>query len=206
MHVGKNANAHPVTFKNGLATYSTFQPGMVRVSSNYTFHRRAAVGVTYLRLHMPDDRRIGTLGQLNLLLYRFNGAGSQGNVYVMGGGGALASSDDSGKLAIGEAGPVYFGSIQSDFETRTIYTALQGSVLAQDDAPTAWARYRLGLAPYVANYGELQTWLVGQIMWFPDMEDHLNVTPLMRFFYRTVLWELGADLQGRPWIQLMAHF
>ena len=101
---------------------------------------------------------------------------------------------------------MYLGGVQADFETQEIYTAFQSAALIREDAQPFWVRYRFGVAPYVAEYGEMQTWIIAQATWFPDMDDQVILTPMMRFFYRTVLWEVGADLDGRPWLQLMAHF
>ena len=39
-----------------------------------------------------------------------------------------------------------------------------------------------------------------------DMSEQPRFTPMLRLFYRTVLWEMGQDLQGHYWFQMMAHF
>ena len=48
--------------------------------------------------------------------------------------------------------------------------------------------------------------LFAQTMYMPQMDDEWNYSVLLRFFYKTVLWEIGGDLKGRPWIQLMVHY
>ena len=69
------------------------------------------------------------------------------------------------------------------------------------------ATARMGFAPYEADYKSLQSWMVAQVMYMQTPEGSRTIPMvLMRFFYKTVLWELGADLYGRPWIQLMAHY
>ena len=68
------------------------------------------------------------------------------------------------------------------------------------------ALYRFGAAPYVARSSELQAWLVAQLSYHSEMSGPPPLTLLMRVFHRSALWELGADTEGRPWLQLMAHF
>ena len=53
---------------------------------------------------------------------------------------------------------------------------------------------------------QLQIWVVGQFDHISDMAEQPRFTPMLRFFYRTVLWEMGCDLQGIYWFQMMAHF
>ena len=67
-------------------------------------------------------------------------------------------------------------------------------------------RYRLGIAPYIAKFKELQVWVIGQLDYMSDMEEQPHFTPMLRFFYRTVLWETGVSLSGVYWFQMMAHF
>jgi len=198
---------HPVTFKDGLAVYSKHQPGMVQLSANYTFHRRAALGLTHVRIQLPKQTLEGTVGQMNALLYRYNGPGSQGNLYAWGGAGtSWHNTERSGATEEIQWTPLYMGGVQADFETQRIYTALQSALLVKGDERPYWVRYRFGIAPYIAEYHQLQNWFILQATWFPEMDAHVKFTPMMRFFYQTVLWEIGADLDGRPWVQLMAHF
>ena len=58
------------------------------------------------------------------------------------------------------------------------------------------ARYRFGIAPYIANYDEFQIWVVGQVEYMPTIDDTIMVLPMLRYFYRTVLWETGVSLDG----------
>ena len=87
-------------------------------------------------------------------------------------------------------------------------------------------RYRLGMAPYVGGMDELQTWLIVQLDARPPYyyrseaepldlvaarsyalpPNLLEVTPLMRFFYKNVLWEMGASIRGQFFTSLMLHY
>ena len=189
--------AHPVTFEDGMAFSSIFQPGAVLVESAYSTSPRFALGLTYLRQDAEDELLQGGFVNANVLLYRRNGVGSQANVYAILGGGAGGDTWHT---------PMGLGAFQTDFETTRFYTAWMGRTVTDGEDFWWQTTYRIGFAPYEAEFNELQSWLVGQVAYLPHMAAAPNVSMLLRFFYRTVLWEVGGDLKGRPWIQLMVHY
>ena len=192
------ALAHPVTFEDGTALYLRASPKATTFEANYTLQRHFALGMTYAKV-MSDSLYIDAVFlQANLLLKRWNFEKAQANLYLSGGYGygfdRERSHSGRGLMAI-----------QADFETDRFYTAFNGRVFYQDDTWPYSLRYRLGFAPYLAEYKEVQSWLVLQSTYFPSLNPRPRLTLLMRFFYRSVLWEIGADTQGRPWLQLMVH-
>ena len=200
------AFAHPVTFKDGLAVTSIHRPKMTMSQINYTIHRNVAVATSYVRMENPTgDLNMPAL-HANILLKRWNAIGSQGNLY-----GLIGAGVDTTSLAISERTDEIRGfvGLQADYETQKIYTAANiigfPSVNDMNDIPYM-ARYRFGIAPYIAHYDEFQIWVVGQVEYMPTMQDTLIVTPMLRYFYRTVLWETGVSLDGTYWFQMMAHF
>ena len=198
-----SAFSHPVTFKNGTAVTSIHRPKMTMTHINYTVHRNFALAGSYIRM----DQDTGTVSipsiHLNTLLKRWNQIGSQANLYASTGVGFDISDDISANSLRGILG------VQADFETQKIYTAFTASALPSfgdiSDTPFS-GRYRFGIAPYVANYDELQIWVVGQLEYMSDMQEQPYFTPMLRYFYRTVLWETGVSLNGTYWFQMMAHF
>jgi hypothetical protein len=198
-------SAHPVTFKGGNAFYATRQQGMVRYEMNHTFSRHIALGTTYISMDLPDFGLDAGLATASVLAYRRNGNGSQGNVYLTAGGGYGDLGDGSGGAFLG------MGNLQIDFETSRIYAAVVGSSFYLSPLGTSLypggvygVQGRFGLAPYVARFDELQSWLVLQAGGSSVAEPML--TPMLRFFYRTVLWEVGFNQHGEPWLQLMVHY
>lgn len=200
------ALAHPVTFKDGLAVTSIHRPKMTMSQVNYTVHRNVAVATSYVRMENPTgDLNMPAL-HANILLKRWNAIGSQGNLYALIGAGvdttSLASSQWTNEIR-------GFVGLQTDYETQKIYTAANvtgfPSIDDVSDIPYM-ARYRFGIAPYIAKYDEFQIWVVGQVEYMPTMQDTPIVTPMLRYFYRTVLWETGVSLDGTYWFQMMAHF
>ena len=103
-----------------------------------------------------------------------------------------------------EPTPAYYGSIQLDFETPRFYTALMGRSISDGDVYPyqAIARSALHLR---AEYNALQAWLIGQVSYFPAMNDAPNFTTMLRFLSYGVVGD-RADLHGRPWLQLMVHY
>ena len=56
---------------------------------------------------------------------------------------------------------------------------------------SAWQRARVGFAPYLGNYEDINTWLMLQVDNHPAKPDNTVITPLLRFFYKTTLVEAG---------------
>ena len=195
--------AHPVTFKGGTAISSVHRPKMTHVQVNYTFHRHASIASSYIRLDLDGDNYDieAPIFHLNTLVKRWNKVGSQGNIYTITGMGYNLNSKAQDHLF------AYTG-LQIDYETPRIYTALQGFSFLSDPKEHIpyGARYRFGIAPYIADYDELQIWVIAQVDHVSDMTDQPRFTPMLRLFYRTVLWEMGQDMQGKYWFQMMAHF
>lgn len=203
-----SVSAHPVTFEDGIAISLLRQSGVTLWHANYSLSSSLSVGADYLRLGDQETTQFG-LARVNYLVKRWLGKGRQGNLYLLTGagvgkgGGATKGDKDDFRFA-------WMGGLQADFETQRVYTALIGRAIG-DQEPSLntlsyHALYRLGFAPYVAHSSELQSWLVGQVAYHNEMTGLPNFTLLMRVFHRSALWELGADLKGRPWIHIMAHF
>ena len=200
------AFAHPVTFKDGLAVTSIHRPKMTMSQINYTIHRNVAVATSYVRMENPTGGLNMPALHANILMKRWNAIGSQANLYGLIGAGVDTSSLASSQWMDEIRG---FVGLQADYETQKIYTAANiigfPSVNDMNDLPYM-ARYRFGIAPYIAHYDEFQIWVVGQVEYMPTMQDTPIITPMLRYFYRTVLWETGVSLDGTYWFQMMAHF
>jgi hypothetical protein len=54
---------------------------------------------------------------------------------------------------------------------------------------------RAGVAPYVANFGALHTWIMVQVENNPKADNPVTVTPLLRFFRGPLLVEIGYTLE-----------
>ena len=203
LFLSTSAFAHPVTFKQGTAIFSVHRPKMTHLQVNYTFARNFALATTYLRLDLDTNTIEAPIVHLNSLVKRWNQMGAQANIYTITGFGYNLSSMNHSSATSNAFG--YLG-LQVDYETTRIYTALSGFTLGFADDHPFGARYRFGIAPYLAKYNDLQIWVIGQLDYMSDMKTQPVFTPMLRFFYRTVLWETGVSLNGTYWFQMMAHF
>jgi hypothetical protein len=45
-----------------------------------------------------------------------------------------------------------------------------------------------------------------QGMYMPKVDRTLTITPLVRFFYQNILWEMGSSTRGEWMLNLMVHY
>lgn len=55
---------------------------------------------------------------------------------------------------------------------------------------------RVGVAPYVGDYGDLHTWLMLEVEHNPEADDKFTLTPLVRLFKDVHLVEAGMGDDG----------
>ena len=150
---------------------SIHRPKMTMSQVNYTIHRNVAVATSYVRMENPTGDLNMPVLHANILLKRWNAIGSQGNLYGLVGAGVDTTSLASSQWTDDIRG---FVGLQADYETQKIYTAANiigfPSVKDMNDIPYM-ARYRFGIAPYIAKYDEFQIWVVGQVEYMPTMQN-----------------------------------
>ena len=101
----------------------------------------------------------------------------------------------------------YLAGIEADAESRKYFVLLKTETMRSSIAPSFdHAEARLGIAPYEAEYSEIASWFMVQAQWHPNLEKTFVVTPLARFFYKSVLWETGVSLDGDWMMNFMFHF
>jgi len=125
---------------------------------------------------------------------------SQANVYASVGLGGRHDTKEDDSVA-------GYAALEADYETRRIYTLFAAeSLQSPNDVQFNRLRYRAGFAPYRAPFESLQTWIIGQVDYMPEMDDKVEVTPLLRFFYNNYALEIGSNLNGKLFLGAMAHF
>jgi hypothetical protein len=194
-------HAHPVIFKEGIVLSSS---NMESYSDNqllYSFSHRWAAGANHWRFTKDDKNSELGLGRLNHLLWRHNSENSQANIYLSTGLGVIDS-----ELGKRDTREVYMGGFEIDWETRTLFTALkhyQFSTPALTDI--SMTQVRIGISPYEAPFENLQSWFMLQAMLMPEVDKSVILTPMVRFFYHNVLWEVGSSTRGEWMLNLMVH-
>lgn len=197
-----SALSHPVIYQGGKVV-SSFN--MASYSDNqllYSMSPRWATGLNHWRFTKGDKNTEMGLARLNHLLWRKNGEDSQANIYLLSGIGMVDSEIE--KRATRE---VYMGGFEADWETRTLFTALKYYYFTSPAVTDiSMAQARVGFSPFESGFENLQSWFMVQAMIMPVVEPNVIITPMLRFFYKNVLWEVGSSTRGEWMLNLMVHY
>jgi hypothetical protein len=193
--------AHPVSYKEavGLMSYNT--PQMNEVLLTYSFTPQFALAATYLR----DSKSEFFIPRANFLLKRWNKEDSQANIYLSGGAGYEKFGSRTYDARLGE--------VVADWESRKYYVYFDHLFINRDNQDNTLlpekeynhSKLRVGTAPFLADYEDLNVWLILQ------GEKHLNkpqieMTQFLRFYMKNTLWEVGARFDGGWAFNYMVHF
>jgi hypothetical protein len=194
------AQAHPVSFKGGWSFMAFNQADMLDWQLLYTFHPKLSLGVDFVRDTMEPQERLFLIPRMSWLVQRWNATDSQANIYVYGGVGAARKGDLTE--------PAVEAAVESDYETRSVYFSGKAQVIAAKNFNTlAIYQLRAGFAPYVGESNELHSWLLAQAQYLPFAPDQtVKVGPVLRMFYKNVLWELGVTTKGNWNFNFMVHW
>jgi hypothetical protein len=193
--------SHPVIYQRGWALNSS---NMGQFSNNYVMYsptNRIAVGVDHWRFTEENSHHEAGLFKMNHLLWRDNSPNYQANIYLHGGlGGLNLKRDKPGTHGF------YMGGVEADWETRTLYvSAKHYQFHAPSKLDIFMTQARVGFAPFEADYKQLQSWFMVQAMVIDELQEKVMITPMLRFFYRNVLWEMGSSTRGDWMLNLMVH-
>jgi len=138
--------------------------------------------------------------KVNYLVKRWNAPAAQGNLYLTGGLGAAIQNVGSFDKKTEE---LAYGGFMADWENRRYFTSYEAhGIYAGDIDQSFHQKARVGIAPYIGDYGDLHTWLMLQLDHEPEDTDNFKITPLVRFFYDVTLMEIGANEDG----DVLFHF
>jgi len=166
----------------------------------YTFHPKLSLGVDFIRDTMEPQERNFLIPRVSWLVRRWNETDSQANIYVYGGVGVAHKGDLTA--------PAVEGGVEMDYETRSLYFSGKAQIIAARNFNTlAVYQLRAGFAPYVGEANELHSWIIAQAQYLPYApENSLRVGPVLRMFYKNVLWELGVSTKGNWNFNFMVHW
>lgn len=192
------AFSHPVGAKGATMIMTNFMADRQDYRLNNTFRPRFALGGNYSHIKTPDDDLHATWLQINWLAKRWNLKNAQGNVYLQIGAGL--ANDTNTTQPLGDA------EIRMDFETRRLYSAFEHqSLISNADLTNHVSQLTLGIAPYIAPYNSLHTWIIARGFYQPQMQQTWLFTPGLRFFYKTVFAEVGSSFEGDWFFNLMVQ-
>ena len=194
--------SHPVIYKDGIVVSSSNMKSYSDNQLMYSWSNRWASGLNHWRFTKDENNTDLAFLKTNYLLYRYNGEFSQGNIYVHGGFGVADSEIE--KRQTNEA---YMTGVEMDWETRTLYTSLKHYYFTSPKVTDiSMTQARIGFSPYEAGFDQLQSWFMVQVMYMPDVEKEVIITPLLRFFYKNVLWEIGSSTRAEWMLNIMVHY
>ena len=178
----------------------TYTPDWSDLDINYSLTNKDAVGVSNFYRDGKDSTADFGIVRYNRLLKRWNELDSQANIFASIGVGGRHDSQHDDSIA-------GYGALEADYETRRVYTLFAAETLqSPDSVQFNRLRYRAGVAPYKAPFESLQTWIITQVDYMPEMDDKVTVTPLLRFFLNNYALEVGVSLDGKALLAGMAHF
>ena len=128
---------------------------------------------------------------LNYLIKRINKKYSQANLYFKSGLGIMSSDFEDNQDKNELAG--HF-EIATDWETRRYFVSYFSKAVKSKSIDSTYMQHaRLGVAPYIAGYGKLHTWLMYELKHMPEMKNTIISGAILRLFKSTNMVELGID-------------
>ncbi|MBY0383554.1 hypothetical protein K2X05_00210 [bacterium] len=193
------AFAHPVSFKDATAVMTWNQSFMTDNWITYSFHPKMAVAARTMRLEMPEGRMDYYAPQFDFLVKRWNETNSQANIYIYGSYGIAHFLNQTDRAS-------QFG-MEVDAESRKYYISVQYDKMWTPIGPDMdILKARLGIAPYEAEFNEVASWFMIQYQRHPTLVKQHVVTPLVRIFYKSFLFEGGVSTDGDWMTNFMFHF
>ena len=192
------APAKPISYVGGTMVMQENDETGNTLSVDYTFDPHFALGL-YAKRDI-GGKEFYTIGpQLNTLLKRWNLPDGQGNIFAMTGAGAARQGSNSQ--------PAAWAAFLADYETRRVFFSYEPRLMYGGNIESSfWQRAHVGFAPYLANYEELNTWLLLRVDHHPAKNDHFVVTPVLRFFYKTIWLEAGYSSNNHIMVNWTVQF
>ena len=192
------AFAKPLSYVGGTMVMIENDETGHALSLDYTFSPRAAAAL-YVKRETQGHAFTMIGPQVNFLAKRWNMEDAQGNIFVMPGAGVAVMGSNARFAA--------WTTVLADYETRRVFTSYEARIMyARGIETSLWQRARVGLAPYLANYDELNTWFMVQVDHHPEKTHATTVTPLVRLFYKTILVEGGVSTRGTLMFNIVKQF
>lgn len=183
--IASTANARPVSYPEGW-TFMTMNDGDNN-STHIHYSPTAKYSVGWRHEYFRDSKANADSAQLNYLIKRWNTSTSQANLYIKSGAGVIY--DD------GETDAAVFTGIAADWETRRWFTSYENRAFKGGDINSfVNHKARVGVAPYLGDYGDIHTWLMLQADYDAGERDSFSVTPLVRFFKGATMLEAGYNI------------
>jgi len=149
------SEAKPLSYVGGTMVMQENDETGHTISLDYTFIPTNAFGF-YIKQEENGKDILMITPEFNTLLKRWNLPDGQGNIFNMSGAG-LARYRDNNQ-------PCLWTAFLADYESRRWFFSYEPRFVWDGDIEkSAWQRARIGIAPYLANYNDLNTWIMFQV-------------------------------------------
>ena len=190
--------AKPLSYVGGTMVMQENDETGHTITLDYTFTPTEAFGI-YIKQEENGRDILMLTPEINTLLKRWNLPDGQGNIFNMSGAGVANYR--------GNNQPCLWTAFLADYETRRWFFSYEPRlVYAGDIESSFWQRAYAGFAPYLANYDDLNTWLLIRLDHHPAKNDHFVVTPVLRFFYKTIWVEVGYSSNNHVMVNWTVQF
>lgn len=198
--LASQALAHPTSYKKGIGFMSYNSQKSNELLLTYSFSPNFALAATYLR----DSKSEFLIPRTNFLAKRWNNDDSQANLYVSAGVGSEKFESKTYGARLGE--------LVADWESRKYYISLTHLYLNRDNEDNLLlpnrnynhTKARVGFAPFLADYEDLNVWLILQADKHNE-DKQTELSQFVRFYMKNVLWEVGAGFDGSVAFNFMVH-
>lgn len=190
--ISLTAQARPVSYPTGWT--GMLQNNGDANSAHIHYSPTAKISFGYKYEHWRDAGYDIHALQMNNLLKRWNKRDSQANIYLKSGVGI---ADDKSASFDSDTNAAGFSGIAIDWEDRRYFTSYENRYTHAGDFGDSFIQSaRVGIAPYIGDYGDLHTWLMLEVKHDPEGENPVTVTPLVRLFKDVHLVEAGISNHG----------
>jgi opacity protein-like surface antigen len=187
--IASPAAARPVSYADGWTVMQ------MNDGENNTLHTHYSPTARYSVGYLADYWREGDWWlhalQVNWLAKRWNESDLQANLYVKSGLGVALADEEDFEDETQLAG---FVGAAFDAENRRYYFSYENRWTDAGEIHAAFQqKSRVGIAPYIAEYGSIHTWIMLQVDHRPEADDPLVFTPMLRFFKGDSMLEVGLS-------------
>jgi len=195
--------ARPISYPEGWTVMQMNDANSNAFHLHYSPTIKYSIG--YKHEYWRDAKWRFNGAQLNYLVKRFNKPKSQANIYLKNGLGVAYS--DHGKF-VNETSEAAFSELAMDWEDRRLFVSYSArGTYAGDIDKFAMQKARVGVAPYIGDYGDLHSWIMLELEHNPEAKgDEVTLTPLLRFFKDVYLFEVGANEDGKVTFNTIIRF
>ena len=199
--------SRPVSYKGGLTIMQMNKTDNHGLHLHYSPSAKWSIGYkgeywseNYWSLHGV---------QINWLLKRWNQDRAQANIYVkLLGGGAFLESQSEQVLGT-EKHLAGFLGWAADWESRRVYTAYESRFYFIGSINYVFNHeFRLGVAPYLGNYGDLHTFFILAVEFTYGKLEKSSILfiPMLRLFKGDYLMEFGITHKKNIIFNTMIRF